>query len=177
VRENQRLRLLAACAEVLMEAGYAATTVTGIARAAGVSKATFYSQFSGLADCVLAAHEAAADAFLQVARSRCGPTQGAVLDGAVADLAGLLEEEQALAHLLADLALTDLPEVAAARAAFESSCARLLSKARDGKDGSPVRKRFSPHLVRGALTWLSLQKGRGIAGEGSSQLAALLAVL
>jgi AcrR family transcriptional regulator len=43
-------------AEVCAERGYAETSVAGVAKRAGVSSVTFYKQFAGKADCMLAAH-------------------------------------------------------------------------------------------------------------------------
>jgi AcrR family transcriptional regulator len=56
VARNQRERLVAAMAEECAEAGYAGTSVTGVAKRAGVSSATFYAQFADRRECLLAAH-------------------------------------------------------------------------------------------------------------------------
>jgi AcrR family transcriptional regulator len=57
VARNQRERLVAAMAEECAEVGYAEATVSGVAKRAGVSSLTFYKQFGGKRDCMLAAHE------------------------------------------------------------------------------------------------------------------------
>lgn len=59
VAEHQRRRILAAMAEVVAAKGYPATTVADVIAAAGVSRATFYDQFSDKLDCFLAAFDAA----------------------------------------------------------------------------------------------------------------------
>lgn len=56
VARNQRERLVAAMAEVCAERGYAEASVAGVAKQAGVSSLTFYKQFAGKRDCMLAAH-------------------------------------------------------------------------------------------------------------------------
>jgi AcrR family transcriptional regulator len=56
VARNQRERLVAAMAEVCAEQGYAEATVGEVAKRAGVSSVTFYKQFAGKQDCMLAAH-------------------------------------------------------------------------------------------------------------------------
>lgn len=56
VARNQRERLVAAMAEVCAEHGYAEASVAGVAKRAGVSSLTFYEQFAGKRDCLLAAH-------------------------------------------------------------------------------------------------------------------------
>jgi AcrR family transcriptional regulator len=56
VARNQRERLIAAIAEVCAERGYAETSVADVAKRAGVSTVTFYEQFAGKRECLLAAH-------------------------------------------------------------------------------------------------------------------------
>jgi len=55
VARNQRERLVAAIAEECGERGFAETSVARIAKRAGVSSVTFYKQFEGKRECVLAA--------------------------------------------------------------------------------------------------------------------------
>ena len=56
VARNQRERLIAAIAEECAERGFVETSVARIAKRAGVSSVTFYKQFAGKGDCMLAAH-------------------------------------------------------------------------------------------------------------------------
>jgi AcrR family transcriptional regulator len=56
VARNQRERLIAAMAEVCAEQSYAEVSVAAVAKRAGVSSVTFYKQFAGKQDCMLAAH-------------------------------------------------------------------------------------------------------------------------
>lgn len=56
VARNQRERLIAAMAEVCAERGYAQASVAEVAKRAGVSSVTFYRQFAGKRDCMLASH-------------------------------------------------------------------------------------------------------------------------
>lgn len=56
VARNQRERLIAAMAEVCAEKGYGQASVAEVAKRAGVSSLTFYKQFAGKEDCMLAAH-------------------------------------------------------------------------------------------------------------------------
>jgi AcrR family transcriptional regulator len=58
VASNQRERLLDAIANVVAEKGYAATRVADITEYAGVSRKTFYEQFTDKEDCFLAAYDA-----------------------------------------------------------------------------------------------------------------------
>jgi AcrR family transcriptional regulator len=57
VVSNQRERLLDAMANVVAEKGYPATRVVDITDYAGVSRKTFYEQFSDKEDCFLAAYD------------------------------------------------------------------------------------------------------------------------
>jgi len=59
VLANQRSRILAATIEVVAEQGYGSAKVSHIAQIAGVSKASFYEQFSGKDECVTAACDTA----------------------------------------------------------------------------------------------------------------------
>jgi AcrR family transcriptional regulator len=56
-----RARLLPAMAHLTAEKGYAAVTIDDLARAARISKRTFYAQFADKEACLLAAYEDAAD--------------------------------------------------------------------------------------------------------------------
>src|SRR3954452_1757044 len=53
-QDRQRRRLFAAAATVFARSGYARATAEGIAREAGMSKATFYEHFENKETCVLA---------------------------------------------------------------------------------------------------------------------------
>jgi AcrR family transcriptional regulator len=57
VTASQRTRILMALADTMVEKGYVATTVADVLRAAGVSRETFYEQFSSKEDCFLSAFE------------------------------------------------------------------------------------------------------------------------
>lgn len=57
VAEHQRARIHAATIELVAEGGYEALTVTGIARAAGVSNHTFYENFTDKEDCFRATYD------------------------------------------------------------------------------------------------------------------------
>ena len=53
--------MLRGMAEAMMDKGYVNTTVADVIARAGVSRETFYQQFSSKADCFMAAFDAAAD--------------------------------------------------------------------------------------------------------------------
>jgi AcrR family transcriptional regulator len=57
VARNQRERLIAAMAEACAQSGYGSTSVTDVARHAGVSTASFYRQFKDKRECMLVSFE------------------------------------------------------------------------------------------------------------------------
>ena len=58
VERHQRERLLAAMVAVVARKGYVETTVADVLSASGISRKTFYEQFSGKDDCFLQAYDA-----------------------------------------------------------------------------------------------------------------------
>ena len=60
VTASQRARMLDAMAQAVATKGYAETTVADVVRVAGVSRKTFYQQFSNKQDCYRAAFDRAA---------------------------------------------------------------------------------------------------------------------
>lgn len=181
VHANQRWRLLGACAEVLAGEGYGALTVTAVSRSAAVSRVTFYKHFDGLRECILATHEMAAQAAIAVARDTCkgAADPATALSEAVGSLLELLASEPALAHVLTDQALNDVPGLSAARAEFAECWASLLAPARRRwmADAAP-HPRLALHLVRGSRGWLAISLRAAPASALSArapELAQLLA--
>lgn len=78
VARNQRERLVAAIAEACAERGYAEASVADVAKRAGVSSVTFYEQFAGKRDCMLAAQRELLGRLLEeVDRAREGESEDA----------------------------------------------------------------------------------------------------
>lgn len=71
--EGYRNRLLEGMARCLASQGYADTTVADIVREAGVSKRTFYEQFSTKSDCLIALYNATSGAALKVLKAAVDP--------------------------------------------------------------------------------------------------------
>jgi AcrR family transcriptional regulator len=71
-RDRQRRRLFAAAGAVFARQGYADATAEGIAREAGMSKATFYEHFDNKEDCIVALFDAAAEAIITAMRDASG---------------------------------------------------------------------------------------------------------
>ena len=72
VARNQRERLIAAMAEVSAERGYGSTSVTDVARHAGVSTASFYRQFKDKRECMLVSFEELFGRLLGEVERACG---------------------------------------------------------------------------------------------------------
>ena len=68
----QRRRLFAAAASVFARSGYAEASAEGIARTAGMSKATFYEHFANKEECLLALFDAAATEVLSAMAGAAG---------------------------------------------------------------------------------------------------------
>src|SRR3954468_11407076 len=64
VQSSQRQRLLDAVLDVVGEHGYAGATVADITTSAGVSRTTFYEQFSNKQEAFLTAYDAFGQGFL-----------------------------------------------------------------------------------------------------------------
>jgi AcrR family transcriptional regulator len=71
----QRERLLLAVAEALSEHGYAGLTVDRVLQGAGVSRATFYANFTGKQDAVEAAQDVLFERFLGLLLRACSAQQ------------------------------------------------------------------------------------------------------
>jgi AcrR family transcriptional regulator len=101
---SQRSRLIEAMAQVVADKGYAATTVADVVERAGVSRRTFYEQFSDKEACFLAAYDAGLAAVLGRISSAAEGDPGAgwrdrARSGVEAFL-GLLASEGAFARAL-----------------------------------------------------------------------------
>ena len=92
-KPTQRQRLVGAMIELCAEVGYQGVSIAQVSSKAGVSSATFYEQFEGKEDCLLAAYRAArARAFKQMQPVR---TSGSWSEAARDTLEGLFSGLQA----------------------------------------------------------------------------------
>jgi AcrR family transcriptional regulator len=143
VARNQRERLVAAMAEVCAERGYAEASVAAVAKRAGVSSVTFYEQFAGKRDCLLAAHRQLLGRLLE-ALDRAGEGEenpAARARATVRATLSLLAADPPSARLLSVEVLAAGPEGSKRHAAaVEALGARLLPERAPGEagDGSPA---------------------------------------
>jgi AcrR family transcriptional regulator len=80
VARSQRERMLWGLAETMAEKGYVATSIADILKAAGVSRQTFYEQFSSKEDCFMAAFDGAMQLILAPAIAEARGGEGEPLD-------------------------------------------------------------------------------------------------
>lgn len=85
VETSQRRRMLVGIADAMADKGYVATSVADVISRAGVSRETFYQQFSSKLDCFMHAFDAAGDALVStlaadVAQSGADLSAGATSD-------------------------------------------------------------------------------------------------
>lgn len=90
VARAQRLRILAAMADALLEQGYIDTSVADVLERAGVSRETFYQQYSSKLACFLDAFDVAAGLLLDRLAASLGAT-GAAGSTPVSDPAATFE--------------------------------------------------------------------------------------
>lgn len=177
VTEIQRVRILAAMAEVAAERGAGAASVAHIVARAGVSRRTFYDLFEDREDCFLAAFD---EAVAQAARSVVPAFEGGgrwrerIRAGLLALLV-FCEEEPSLARLCVVEALAAGPRALERRGEVLD---RLLWAVDQGRAERPARVPEPPPLAaEGAVgAVLSVIHRRLVAG-GSEPLTGLLGEL
>jgi AcrR family transcriptional regulator/DNA-binding MarR family transcriptional regulator len=155
VSEVQRARILTAMARVVAEHGVGSATVARVVSCAGVSRRTFYDQFTGCEDCFLAVFEDTIERASRVARGAVAAAGSSAWREQVrAGLAALLvfcEEESALGSLLIVDALGAGPRVLERRARVVEGLAVIVdrgcSQARGGRSTGVASSSSSPSLT------------------------------
>lgn len=181
IRENQRWRLLGACAEIISARGYGGLSLRAVTKEAAVSKDTFYKHFENLDACVTETYAMAAESLLVAAARGCeaDPDAEARARQGVEAVADLFDEEPALAYVLADPALLDVPGVRSQRTQLAERLAGSLASATDEgpATGRKLGWRLAHHRVRATLGCLSLWliEGTPVAlGDAAPELSQLL---
>ena len=109
---SQRARLIRAMTVVVARQGYVGTVVADVVAQAGVSRKTFYDQFTGMLDCFLAAYDCCIDLLREsVLMTRSADTSGArQLEHVIEAYVGLMmdEPEVARTYLVESFAVGDL---------------------------------------------------------------------
>ncbi|MFL5846135.1 MAG: TetR/AcrR family transcriptional regulator [Solirubrobacteraceae bacterium] len=160
VARSQRERLVRAMAEVMAEQGYARTSVADILRAAGVSRETFYQQFSSKEDCFMSAFEEAYGLILSATAAGAGSGAAAppaLLDGVLAGYLEALADSPALARLFLVEVYAAGPEALARRAELQRGLVAALATALGTDD------RFAVEALVASIT--ALVTARLVAGD------------
>jgi AcrR family transcriptional regulator len=187
VAEHQRLRLLAAMAEVLGTHGYANVTTTHVSERANVSTSTFYKHFGNLWDCLLAAYVAAADRLCAEIESACAASREAdatdiaaerdPLEAGIEAALSFLAAEPELGRLLSAQAPREARALCAARRILVSRLAAMLRRTRGSDDGSPQPPGLDERLIDATLAFLQTRLASGEAEQLADlgpELAAIL---
>jgi AcrR family transcriptional regulator len=135
VVRSQRERLLRAMAETMAARGYARTSVADVLRAAGVSRETFYEQFTSKEDCFLAAYDAAAGLLLaEIPRPGAGAPVADRLEAFERGIGAYLDAlaaEPEFARLFLVEVYAAGPQAIARRAAMQRRFVDVLSETLD----------------------------------------------
>jgi AcrR family transcriptional regulator len=133
---SQRERIMRAIAQLVCEDGYGKLTIPAISATAGTSNKTFYAEFEGKEEALLASFDALAAEALVATRGGfdAGSEWGARAEAA---LAAYLEHLQS-GRLFAELAYRELP--AMGRAGLERLDAFMVQLALIFEEGAPVPK-------------------------------------
>lgn len=129
---DQRARMMVALADAVGEKGYGPTSVADVIRRAGVSRQTFYEQFSSKLDCFLATFDTAGDLLLEeLARlAAAGPAGVSPLerfDRLLARYLDVLAELSGYARVLLVESYAAGPEAVRRRAALQERIADALA--------------------------------------------------
>jgi AcrR family transcriptional regulator len=171
VARNQRERLIAAMAELCAERGYAQASVALVAKRAGVSSVTFYRQFAGKQDCMLAAHRQLLGRLLEeIDRTRDSESAPEEKTrAAIRTALALFAADPPSARLLTVEILAAGPEGAKRHDAMVEAFARRLGAG--GEPGDPALPLLSADWVR-AAGMLALV-GKLVAAGEAGRLTAL----
>jgi AcrR family transcriptional regulator len=166
VARNQRERLIAAIAEVCAARGYGGTSVTDVARRAGVSTASFYRQFKDKRECMLVSFEELFGRLLGEVERACGsevePEEKT--RAGIRTAASLLAGDPPTARLLTvEIAAIGTEGVRLQHGAIERLATRL-GAARESGAGSPAQVTSPEWIAVAAMVALA---GRRVA-EGES---------
>ncbi|MEX2196755.1 MAG: helix-turn-helix domain-containing protein [Thermoleophilaceae bacterium] len=148
---SQRSRLLRALAETMAEKGYAQTSVADVLRSAGVSRETFYEQFSSKADCFMTAYETAVE--LVLAGMPATPAEGGDrlerFDRAIGAYLDALAAEPAFARLFLLEVYAAGPAALARRAEAQARFVERLSRLLGPRDAT---ERFAVEALVAAVS-------------------------
>ncbi len=155
VREAQRARMLAAIVQAVAEKGYARVVVADVIERAGVSRKTFYEQFSNKDECFLAAYDASVDELLATidgALDALAPDWLAAHRAAVSVYLEALAASPGFARAFLIEVLGAGPDALSRRAAVQDRfAAQLRDVHRRARADIPAIPEVPPHTFRAAV--------------------------
>lgn len=155
VREAQRARMLEAMVQAVAEKGYARVAVADVVVRAGVSRKTFYEQFSNKDDCFLAAYDASVDDLLvaiDASLVAIAPDWLAAVRAAVEVYLQMLAARPAFARAFLIEVLGAGPEALSRRADVQDRfAAQLQDVHRRARADIPEIPEVPPHTFRAAV--------------------------
>jgi AcrR family transcriptional regulator len=154
VEGSQRERMLLGLAMAVTEKGYVGTAVADVLTRAGVSRETFYQQFSSKLDCFMSAFDVAGDVLVGRLREATRDGDGTPLerfDRAVGAYLEVLAEQPALARVFLVEAYAAGPEAMRRRAALQ---ARVVERMADLLDIRTDQGRFACQVVVAGMSML-----------------------
>jgi AcrR family transcriptional regulator len=179
VAESQRERLLVAMADATAEKGYANVAVADVIERAGVSRRSFYEQFSNKEECFLAAYDAGVDGMLgEISEAEAAASAGGLLAGARAGTEvylQLLADNPAFARTFLIEVLGAGPAALARRDAVHERFARRMAEAHAAMAAAvgglpePV-----PYIFRAAVGAIHELVTQRLLEQGAAALPALL---
>ncbi len=132
---SQRERLIAAMIALAAESSYQATTVSQVSSRAGVSSATFYEQFGGKEDCLLAAYRTVtARRFGEMERAILGEDWSHALRGVLTGLLDAARDDPDAARVMYIEALAGGPQL---REEVRRVLGELERRAEESLDNQP----------------------------------------
>jgi AcrR family transcriptional regulator len=159
VAESQRERLLSAIATLVAERGYAATTITEVAKTAAVANRVFYANFASKEEAFLAAFDAVADhlgGLIAAAAIEAGDDWSLRLIAAFRAMLEFFDSEPELARLCLIAPFTASPAIGAHFRAVVATAVPYLAAGREYAEGG---ERFpdstEDSLLGGILAQLS----------------------
>ncbi len=183
VAESQRGRILEAMREAIAEQGYADASVADVIKRAGVSRKTFYAQFTAKEDCFLAIYDEQMGRLRDVTRDAFEAQDDWVpsLRAGLTALLNALAYDDTVARLCFVDVLAAGPRAAAARNETMRELESVLELGRGGDatdgDGSPTPRALGTSMVGGLGEVLYQETVAGRCGQLPALLPELMYAL
>jgi AcrR family transcriptional regulator len=168
VEQSQRSRMLLALASAMTEKGYVGTSVADVLKRAGVSRETFYQQFSSKLDCFMSAFDVAGEMLFGQLDQAANATEGAGtplerFDHALEAYLDLLAEQPAFARVFLVEVYAAGPDALARRTALQD---RIVDRTAELLGARTDEDRFACQMLVAATS--SMITGPVIAQDGDA---------